>query len=200
MPQLDQFTYFSQFVWLTLSFLVYYAVVVHSSLPKLSRILKSRARFLSQQTPSHQVFQHGAGQTQDKVNDTLVTDCIHSSAHYLHESVAAAQAWCSSSIAQFKHNELVKANRSYLKILSELTVAQVMWKAARAPLSFERIVLKRFTLLVSPQSKITSQNTPDQSIAKQHGTPKGKSVSSTQSKKAKSVVSAAPKSNKVKRK
>lgn len=200
MPQLDQFTYFSQFVWLTLSFLVYYVVVVHSSLPKLSRILKSRARFLSQQTSSV-ASQHGAPLGQDKVNDTLVTDCIHSSAHYLHESVAAAQAWCSSSVAQFKHNELVKANRSYLKILSELTLAQVMWKAARAPLSFERILFKRFTLLVSPKkSQHLVQNTTSSVASKPGQTHKVASLGAVQTKTKTKNKTTPPKSNKVKRK
>lgn len=49
MPQLDQFTYLTQFVWLCLSFMTLYILLYKDGLPKIARILKLRSKLVSQQ-------------------------------------------------------------------------------------------------------------------------------------------------------
>jgi len=40
MPQLDQFTYLTQFVWLCVFYTTLYVLLYNDALPKISRILK----------------------------------------------------------------------------------------------------------------------------------------------------------------
>jgi Leucine-rich repeat (LRR) protein len=48
MPQLDQVTYFSQFFWLCIFYFTFYVFIVKTFLPKISRILKLRAKKMNQ--------------------------------------------------------------------------------------------------------------------------------------------------------
>ena len=52
MPQLDQFTYLTQFLWLCVFFMSFYVLLYNDGLPKISRILKLRSKLVSQQSES----------------------------------------------------------------------------------------------------------------------------------------------------
>jgi len=49
MPQLDKVTFLSQFFWLTFFFLGFYLLLAKTFLPKMSRIMKVRNRYLGSQ-------------------------------------------------------------------------------------------------------------------------------------------------------
>jgi hypothetical protein len=50
MPQLDQFTYLTQFVWLCFFYMTFYVLLFNDGLPKISRILKLRAYLCTDRT------------------------------------------------------------------------------------------------------------------------------------------------------
>ena len=114
MPQLDQFTYLTQFVWLTLSFLVYYVLVYNYSLPKISRILKLRARYAGSEST-------GSEKEIDSRSPILV-DSIKQSAAYLNTSVTSASEWCHA------HVNLLNGpvNQVYVRSLAEMIVSRTI--------------------------------------------------------------------------
>jgi len=58
MPQLDQFTYLTQFVWLCVFYMIFYVLLFNDGLPKISRILKLRAHLCADRSqgsdPEHE--------------------------------------------------------------------------------------------------------------------------------------------------
>ena len=123
MPQLDQFTYLTQIVWLCLSFMGYYVIVYNYGLPKISRLLKLRARLLTQQNNesteiSDETFRL-ADSTESANELSVLTDC----GHYLNSSVIGASEWCSAMVDGLNANELQPTNKAYMRSLTEMNVS-----------------------------------------------------------------------------
>lgn len=127
MPQLDQFTYLSQFVWLALSFMTYYVFVYNYGLPKISRIFKLRARFIK---PSLQGSSELSSKSSDfKIASSLtafpiLAESFQKGATYLSMSVTGASVWCDACIRELNESQLEPVNKTYVRSLVEMTVAQ----------------------------------------------------------------------------
>ena len=117
MPQLDQFTYLSQFVWLTISFMSYYVLLYNYGLPKISRILKLRARLVSQQNK-------GSDHNNQQLDqDEVITESFKKSVAYLNSSVSTASQWCNDMVITFNANQLEPFNKAYVQSLADLSVS-----------------------------------------------------------------------------
>ncbi len=159
MPQLDQFTYLTQFTWLCVFYMSFYLLLFNDGLPKISRILKLRA-YLSKRNANQDrlapsgplgpeknrgqnVLSGGAnteslslspGDKQDVVFRTL-----NSSISYLNSSVTGAFNWCTKSIDSLNANQLKPMNKSYLRSIGEIKISQLVKYSAleaSAPLTF----------------------------------------------------------------
>jgi hypothetical protein len=133
MPQLDQFTYLSQYVWLCVFYMTFYVLLYNYGLPKISRILKLRAYLVSQQSKDTQLS--------NKNVDTSVVlqTALKNSFSYLYSSVSGASNWCSGMINSLNSNQLKPMNKSYLSSLGEIGLSQVIKDSAlnaSAPVSF----------------------------------------------------------------
>jgi Plant ATP synthase F0 len=133
MPQLDQFTYLTQFVWLCVFYMTFYVLLYNDGLPKISRILKLRAHLVSQQ--SKDTFLSN----QDVEASAVLQAALKSSLSYLYSSVSAASNWCNGMISSLNANQLKPMNKSYLRSLGEIGVSQVIKYSAlhaSAPITF----------------------------------------------------------------
>nr|YP_008816012.1 ATP synthase F0 subunit 8 [Closterium baillyanum]AGZ90234.1 ATP synthase F0 subunit 8 [Closterium baillyanum] len=135
MPQLDQFTYLTQFVWLCVFYMTFYVLLYNDGLPKISRILKLRAHLVSQQSGAKAFLSN-----QD-VDSALfpVQAALKSSLSYLYSSVSGASKWCSGAQHSLNANQLFAMNKSYLRSLGSEAVSQVIKYSAldaSAPITF----------------------------------------------------------------
>lgn len=140
MPQLDQFTYLTQFVWLCVFYMTFYVLLYNDGLPKISRILKLRAHLVSQQSKDTSRFApfSRSGQAAHLFLHSVQV-ALKSSLSYLYSSVSGASKWCNSMISSLNANQLKPINKSYLRSLGEIGLSQVIKYSAleaSAPISF----------------------------------------------------------------
>nr|YP_010881049.1 ATP synthase F0 subunit 8 [Apopellia endiviifolia]WIA66182.1 ATP synthase F0 subunit 8 [Apopellia endiviifolia]WIA66223.1 ATP synthase F0 subunit 8 [Apopellia endiviifolia]WIA66428.1 ATP synthase F0 subunit 8 [Apopellia endiviifolia]WIA66469.1 ATP synthase F0 subunit 8 [Apopellia endiviifolia]WIA66510.1 ATP synthase F0 subunit 8 [Apopellia endiviifolia] len=127
MPQLDQFTYLTQFVWLCVFYMTFYVLLYNDGLPKISRIIKLRKRLVSQKV--------GAEQSNGVEQDVVFKECFQASANYLYSSVSGASKWCKGMVQLANANKLQRMNKDYVCSLGEISVSQVIKKNAFSTLS-----------------------------------------------------------------
>ena len=151
MPQLDQFTYLTQFVWLCVFYMTFYVLLFNDGLPKISRIFKLRAYLSannSQSTDRKQETTLGSDGINKSVGGSdslgvelkdIVFRTMNSSITYLNSSVAEAFNWCTKSVDSLNANQLKSMNKSYLRSIGEISLSQLIkYNAleASAPLTF----------------------------------------------------------------
>jgi hypothetical protein len=133
MPQLDQFTYLTQFFWLCIFYMSFYVLLYNDGLPKISRILKLRAYLVSQQNKDTFLSK------EDVDSSEVLQLALKSSLNYLYSTVSGASKWCNSMISTLNTNQLRPMNKSYLGSLGSLGLSQVVKYSAldaSAPISF----------------------------------------------------------------
>ncbi len=124
MPQLDQFTYLTQFLWLCVFFMSFYVLLYNDGLPKISRILKLRAKLVSQQSESTNHSDQNTLRLENQ--DTVIKESLNSCASYLNTSVSGASKWCNEMVASLNTNQLEAINKSYVRSLGEISVSQMI--------------------------------------------------------------------------
>nr|YP_008816151.1 ATP synthase F0 subunit 8 [Roya obtusa]AGZ90365.1 ATP synthase F0 subunit 8 [Roya obtusa] len=130
MPQLDQFTYLTQFVWLCVFYMTFYILLYNDGLPKVSRILKLRAYLtsskenidLSKISSDKQSVSNGFFNSFDDV----LKECFHNSISYLYSSSSSASKWCHEIISNLNISQLGLMNKSYVRSLGEITISQII--------------------------------------------------------------------------
>nr|NP_689384.1 ATP synthase F0 subunit 8 [Chaetosphaeridium globosum]AAM96598.1 ATP synthase F0 subunit 8 [Chaetosphaeridium globosum] len=137
MPQLDQFTYLTQYFWLCLSFFSFYVLLCSSGLPKISRILKLRS-LLS----TNSVTVLGT-----PPSDSLVSKSLASGANYLQSSISSASKWCNDCVHNLNETQLLVLNRNFLSSIGEIGVSQVMKKNTYEQLAHSDFALSKMFLL-----------------------------------------------------
>lgn len=154
MPQLDQFTYLTQFLWLCFFYMTFYVLLFNDGLPKISRILKLRAYLCAEQpqlpkneketetsavgAPNLQTDQTNIGWNQSQ-NQDIVFRTLNSSILYLNSSVNKAFNWCVQSVKNLNGYQLKPMNRTYLRSIGEMSVSQLIKNnalEASAPITF----------------------------------------------------------------
>jgi F-type H+-transporting ATPase subunit b len=142
MPQLDQFTYLTQFVWLCVFYMTFYVLLFNDGLPKISRILKLRAHLArsaprsteKRGAPLLQQQPEGAKASKSVVaevsaggeNQDIVFRTLNSSISYLYSSVSGASSWCTKSVDSLNANQLKLMNKSYLRSIGEISLSQLI--------------------------------------------------------------------------
>jgi hypothetical protein len=121
MPQLDQFTYLTQFVWLCVLFSTFYVLLYEGGLLKISRILKLRKQLISL---------GGLAQSESGVGQNVVvffSECFNTSVSYLYSSFYGADQWYN---LQFKilNWKLLRMTVSYVCSSAEMSFSQVLKK------------------------------------------------------------------------
>lgn len=129
MPQLDQFTYLTQFVWLCVCFMTFYVLLYNDALPKISKILKLRSYLVSQQSETadagHQLVEQ----------DSVISQSLNSSVAYLNSSVSGASQWCNEMVTSLNANQIEPMNKAYVRSLAEMSVSQMVKSSALDTLS-----------------------------------------------------------------
>lgn len=121
MPQLDMFTYMSQYTWLVVFFFGYYLVMFNNGLPALARILKTR-RILMEETKAAS----GQGKSYPDADVAALHEATKTSVEYLYNSVNGASKWCNDVVKTLQASQLDGVNKAYLSSLGEVTLSQVM--------------------------------------------------------------------------
>jgi len=122
MPQLDQFTYLTQFVWLCVFYMAFYVLLYNDGLPKISRILKLRKQLISHQNVGTEPSDYSVEQ------DVVFKECFDTSISYLYSGVSGASKWCNEMVKSLNANQLKRLNKSYVCSLGEISVSQVIKK------------------------------------------------------------------------
>lgn len=116
MPQLDKVTFFSQFFWLSVFFIIFYIAQCKLFLPRISRILKLRIKKMS--LSNDLVGQsEKAGQ-----GDTVLSKGISLSRSTLNQNFQNTQAWV-QQVAQ-KQQDYQKIAQSYIQSIGEISLSQ----------------------------------------------------------------------------
>nr|QIA60406.1 ATP synthase F0 subunit 8 [Heteroscyphus zollingeri] len=172
MPQLDQFTYLTQFVWLCVFYMTFYVLLYNDGLPKIGRIIKLRKRLVSRE-------EVGAKRSNDRVEqDVVFKECFQASANYLYSSVSGASKWCKGMVQLANANKLQRMNKDYVCSLGEISVSQVIKKNALSTLSPS---IYQTTFLASRQTtalnKIYVLRAQKRTLAKIRNGPRKKKIS-----------------------
>lgn len=141
MPQLDQFTYLTQFVWLCFFYMTFYVLLFNEGLPKISRIFKLRAYLSAQQPQSSEqkLGIHSHENSELSENQDVVLRTLSTSVSYLNSSVNGAFQWCLKSVDNLNANQLKPMNKRYLRSIGEISLSELVKKnalEASAPLTF----------------------------------------------------------------
>lgn len=121
MPQLDQFTYLTQYFWLCVFYMTFYILLYNYGLPKISRILKLRAYLVSQQNKDMHLFGD-----QNAEKSLVLPTVLRNSYSYLYSSLSQASNWCDSMINSLNSKQWSGMNKSYLSSLGEIGLSQVI--------------------------------------------------------------------------
>jgi hypothetical protein len=147
MPQLDQFTYFTQFIWLFVCFMSFYILLYNNGLPKVSRILKLRNLLVNKTQPlsiEHSqknntlqgIFSSDTARQLPKASaDLVIKDSLNSCVSFLNHSVKSASEWCTQMVSHLNTNpeffsdtssQKNPLNYGYIKSVGEISLAQVI--------------------------------------------------------------------------
>lgn len=130
MPQLDQFTYLTQFVWLCVFYMSFY-VLLYKELPLISRILKLRTLLVSKVTS-------GANEPQQTAflnPQDVVLRTLQSSVAYMYSSVSGASDWCKGLVSRCNAHQLEGMNKAYVSALGEIMLSKGIKQSALETIS-----------------------------------------------------------------
>ena len=123
MPQLDQVTFLSQFLWLSLSFFGFYFVICKDFLPKMGRILKFRKKKMNLSAEGVK----GMHQEIDKVRASgkAVTESgLHVGNHLLLSHVEKIHSFLTRVSRDVNERELSKCNSLYVEWVGDNSIRQ----------------------------------------------------------------------------
>jgi hypothetical protein len=130
MPQLDQFTYLTQFVWLCVFYMSFY-VLLYNELPLISRILKLRTLLVSKVTSGgNESLQTAFLNPQD-----VVLRILQSSVAYMYSSVSGASDWCKDLVSRCNAHQLEGMNQAYVSALGEIMLSKGIKQSALETIS-----------------------------------------------------------------
>jgi len=119
MPQLDKVTFLSQFFWLSFFFLGFYFLLAKTFLPKMSRVLKVRSRYLGGVTQS-------AWQEENKKvslsQGELSADGFKNFRSFFTENFQNTGEWAQASLSNMNKKELLDTNKKYMTTLGHQSI------------------------------------------------------------------------------
>jgi hypothetical protein len=126
MPQLDQFTYLSQFFWLCIFFFGYYVLLLNNGLPKIARVLKLRSYLQRSDSSSSSQSQLSNVDNSNAHNDNLNTEIVNKTISYYNSSLSSITSWCNKIVTDVNRNTLNPINKFYIHYLTEMTISQIL--------------------------------------------------------------------------
>ena len=143
MPQLDQVTFFSQFVWLFIFYTAFYLLILKNFLPPLSRILKFRKKKIT-------FSQQGGFGVKGQINkisntlDSIVERAGNGSESLFQTNLRAMHFWLNSIFLESKKTEWKEIHPYYLSYLGEKSLSRNL----AVDLALEKIGETRFIPLL----------------------------------------------------
>ena len=129
MPQFDKITFFNQIFWLFIFFSGFYLIFLKIFLPKLSSILKARAKKLQKGSDGVVAF----SKEQDVVTK-LFNSSIEEIASLVKVSVSAESEktclWVNTSVAVLNEEKLTRSNHAMEKILHYQFMSESVYNIA----------------------------------------------------------------------
>jgi len=120
MPQLDHVTFFSQYFWLCIFFLAFYAELYYHFLPKLARIMKTRKKQMLMSAMSSDSSLNNNTSTET----SPVIDSIKESKVQLNQIMSSSAAWSSNVVIGANNKDFLNSNQIYLENLANNNVLQ----------------------------------------------------------------------------
>jgi len=129
MPQLDSVTFFSQFIWFALIFLIIYFRVVVNDLPKVATTLKIRKKVKEEdQQEINKVLEVSA--VERKKVEFQIEQCLATTAVGIADLGAGYQKFQEFKMAELNASSLKKANQLYIDSIVKMTAAQYLLQTA----------------------------------------------------------------------
>jgi hypothetical protein len=129
MPQLDTVTFFSQYVWFWLIFVIVYFRVVINDLPKIATTLKIRKKVTEEdQLEVSKVLEVSA--IERKKVEESIKQCLATTSVGIAELTAGYQKGVSAAMTELNASSLSKANQLYIDSIVKLTAAQYLLQTA----------------------------------------------------------------------
>jgi hypothetical protein len=129
MPQFDTAAFFSQLLWLTVTFYAFYLVLFHHFLPGLSRILKVRRKKLDLASSQGSAFESEGKGTLASF-ESLLSRFGNGSRALITKSIEASLLWQAFSLTSLQGSSFQSPDRCYLGLQGDLRGQQLA-----APLS-----------------------------------------------------------------
>lgn len=126
MPQLDHVSYFSQFFWLTLTFITFYFILATRLLPRIATILKTRRKLLVSsedqiEIKSEHSIEHGY--------DTVLSEGLIKSQSLLEETLKDTNSWLQKEFTNSQKQQFQSAQSLYLEAVAQVMSKQYVFKA-----------------------------------------------------------------------
>nr|BDN85849.1 ATP synthase F0 subunit 8 [Microheliella maris]BDN85886.1 ATP synthase F0 subunit 8 [Microheliella maris] len=121
MPQLDKVTFLSQFIWLTITFLGLYLILIKVLLPNISQILKLRKKKLEEANSLINTLKDEEKKISEQY-DSQIAKSIEFSSVILTKGVNDSNTWFIKSIDEMNRKILYPINENFIK-----TIAQTSW-------------------------------------------------------------------------
>nr|QOD41066.1 ATPase subunit 8 [Larix sibirica] len=114
MPQLDKFTYFTQFFWLCLIFFTFYISLCRDGVPRISRILKLRNQLVPHQ-------QRGKPRLDPNSLEEILGRGFSTGVSYMYSSLFEVSQWCDAADLLGKNKKI-----TYISCFGEISGSRRM--------------------------------------------------------------------------
>nr|YP_010835002.1 ATP synthase F0 subunit 8 [Cryptomonas gyropyrenoidosa]WFQ82677.1 ATP synthase F0 subunit 8 [Cryptomonas gyropyrenoidosa] len=119
MPQLDLMTFFTQFIWFSLSFSIFYIFMLYSVVPRIAFNLKFRKKKLEYLSIDINKKKENV-LTLLTTYDNLLLKSLNLSRTYINKALNNGNFWIKATTSEvYKIDVFISANNNFLKTISE---------------------------------------------------------------------------------
>jgi hypothetical protein len=123
MPQLDQYSFFTQYFWLFFSFLGFYFLILKEFLPKIAQILKVRASMMGGSDNELENIVKETAQISTKA-ETFELQSLKESKDLLTKSFQESSTWSSVSVEAVNKETFGSIHGVYIESVGQLSLSQ----------------------------------------------------------------------------
>ena len=128
MPQMDSVTFLSQVTWLVVVFSIFYLIVLEKILPTLSRILKIRAKKLSEGKGISTLIADEEKKLQSEASE-LIGKSAKASHLLLQDKASGLKTWLPKTVDEklsTSTGDMGTLNKNYLNLIGKLQVKEIL--------------------------------------------------------------------------
>ena len=128
MPQMDSVTFLSQVTWLVVVFSIFYLIVLEKILPTLSRILKIRAKKLSEGKGISTLVADEEKKLQSEASE-LIGKSAKASHLLLQDKASGLKTWLPKTVDEklsTSTGDMGTLNKNYLNLIGKLQVKEIL--------------------------------------------------------------------------